>query len=74
MGVILEINKLIESDYDSISKVGWLLYDIQDRNTGLTQDELVHIVSLLGNSDIDKELEKEYDRGFDDGQAECECD
>jgi ATP-dependent RNA circularization protein (DNA/RNA ligase family) len=76
--VILEINKLIESDYDSISKVGWFLYDIQDRNTGLTQEELIHIVSLLGFKDLDAEMEREindaYDNGFNDAKSECYCD
>jgi ATP-dependent RNA circularization protein (DNA/RNA ligase family) len=73
----LEINKLIESDYDSISRVGWFLYDIQDRNDGLTQEELVHIVGLLGFKDLDAEMEKEiddaYDREYEDGRQECCC-
>lgn len=76
--MILEIKRLMGSEINSLSRVGNFLYDIQDRNDGLTQNELVQLVSMLGFRDLDAEMEKKldkaYDHGYEDAKRECNCD
>lgn len=64
------INKLINSENEYIKQIGWLLYDRQDQNGGLNNDEVDKLVSVLldmSEESIDMLLEKEYQEGYEEG-------
>ena len=65
--MILEINKLISSDFNMLKKLGWLLYNRQDQNGGLTKDELNELLHILSVEEMEKEYQMAYDEGLDDG-------
>ena len=77
--MILEINKLIESDIDEVSEIGWLLYH-EDLEKGLSPEVTRTIVEKLSNGIAavceeylytERDLDKSYDSGYDDGFGEA---
>lgn len=61
-----EINALRDSQHESLSKLGWYLYN-RDTSNGLSKEELTEFVSLITHY-VEQELEGEYERGLTDGQ------
>lgn len=61
----LEINKLIDSDYDVLEKIGQLLYNREDQNGGLTKEELNSLLQILTVEAIDEV--------YDDGEFNGSC-
>jgi hypothetical protein len=68
--VILEINKLINSDFDILNNIGWLLYNRADQNGGLAKEELNELLQIVTIEEMEKECKVAYDKGFND--AICE--
>lgn len=68
--MILEINKLIDSDFNMLKKVGWLVYNRENQVGGLTKDELNQLLHIVTIDEMQKEYQSGYDEGFDD--AVCE--
>lgn len=69
--MILEINKLISSENEYINKIGWLVYNREDQNGGLSKNELTELLEFLtplNFEDIEYEqFEKGKQEGFDEG-------
>lgn len=65
--LMFEINKLISSEIDILTKVGWLLYNREDQNGGLSKNELDDMLRILTVEEMGRELQASYDEGFDDG-------
>jgi hypothetical protein len=66
----LEINKLIDSEFEMLRKLGWLLYEREDRNGGLNLEEVYKLLHIVNVEEMEKEYKAAYDEGFDD--AICE--
>lgn len=56
--MMLEINKLIESEYELLNKVGWLLHGREDQNGGLNIEEVYELVKMI-NDESATEIYKE---------------
>lgn len=71
--MILEINKLINSENKYINKIGWLIYDRENQTGGLTKSELENLLELLtpiNFEDIEYEqFEKGKQEGFNEGYS-----
>lgn len=70
--MILEINKLINSGDEYISRIGWLIFNREDQNGGLNKRELEELLELLVPLDslediLDEHYEKGVQEGFEDG-------
>lgn len=63
----LDINKLINSDFEMLKKLGWLLYHREDQNGGLNLEEIHNLLSIVTVGAI----EKVYENGFSDGISEA---
>jgi hypothetical protein len=59
----LEINKLIDSDFDMLNKLGWLLYNREDQNGGLNLEEVYELLKIV----TEDEMKKDYQDGYYDG-------
>lgn len=66
--MILEINNLIDSDFDMLKKLGWLLYDRKGK--GLNEEELDKLLHIVTVEEMEKKYHAAYDEGFND--AVCE--
>ncbi|MFS1518599.1 hypothetical protein V1503_19360 [Bacillus sp. SCS-151] len=64
--MILETQKLINSDYSILNKVGWFLYNREDQQGGLSKEEIDDLLHILCNEEMEKELRTTYDKGFAD--------
>lgn len=65
-----DINKLINSENEHLRKIGWLLYDREDQDGGLNNDELdnlIHILNDFNEDDFDSILAEEYEKGYQEG-------
>ncbi|WP_137743388.1 hypothetical protein [Robertmurraya siralis] len=70
--MILEINKLIESDIDEVSEIGWILYH-EDIEKGLSPEvtmSLMEKLSSLASYNTDTEIENARDEGYKEGYSE----
>ena len=65
--MILEINQLISSHHEIVSKLGWLLYGREDQNGGLNKNEVEELMKLVNDSSVEKILSGAYDEGFNEG-------
>jgi hypothetical protein len=72
--MIYEINKLINSEFEPIQKLGWLLYNREDQNGGLTKEEVYKLIEIFADGDFEEILEEQYLEGFKDGQENCDCE
>lgn len=68
--MLLEINKLINSDFGMLKKLGWLLYDREDQIGGLTKEELYKLLHIVSIEEVEKEYQEAYNEGFNDGVCE----
>lgn len=77
--MILEINKLMNSDYTYFKEIGMFFYS-RDLNKGLSKEEVVDLLEKLADYDgLEEEIEKEafesgyragYEQGYEDGNVE----
>jgi hypothetical protein len=63
----LEINKLITSEFKMLKELGWLLYNREDQNGGLTLNEVHKLLKAVTVEELEKEIKDSYDEGFNDG-------
>lgn len=68
--MILDTNKLIESEFDILKKVGWLIYNREDQEGGLNKNELNDLLHIVTVNEMEKEYQQAYDEGFNDGFCE----
>lgn len=68
--MLLEIQRLINSEFDMLEKVGWLLYNREDQVGGLSKDGLNELLQIIREEEMYKECKLWYDEGFND--AICE--
>lgn len=64
--MIYETQKLLNSDSEILNKIGWILYDRKDENSGLTYEELNRLVKILLDG-FEKEMQDSYNEGYEDG-------
>jgi flagellar biosynthesis/type III secretory pathway protein FliH len=71
----LMVDKLIESEYEPISQIGWRLYN---RKKQMNIEELNEIGALIvaafdeNENDYERGYEKGYTEGLEDGKVEGE--
>jgi hypothetical protein len=65
--VILETQKLINSDFDMLKKVGWLVYNRENQEAGLSKDELNELLQIVSDEEMEKEYQIAYNEGFNEG-------
>ncbi|GEM_PF-6470801 len=61
--MILKVNKLMDSNWKCLNKLGWLFFNREDQNGGLNKEELEQLLDIIDNETI-KEI---YDKGYRDG-------
>ncbi|MEK4824494.1 hypothetical protein NSS71_08040 [Niallia sp. FSL W8-0951] len=66
----IHIQKLINSDYEILEKFGWLLYNREDQNAGLSQEEVYELMKILNEDTMEKEYRAAYEEGMSDGICE----
>ena len=59
----LEINKLIDSEFIMLNKLGWLLFHRNDLKGGLDANELNELLKIVNEG----EMESVYTEGFNEG-------
>lgn len=64
--MILEINKLINSEFDILKKIGWLIYNREDQDGGLDKEELNELLQIVTDEEVHREYKIGYDEGFND--------
>jgi hypothetical protein len=71
---MLYINKLIESENKTLRELGWLFYNSNANDMGLDKDGVHKCLKLLVesdfNKDLDDEMQKAYDEGYEDALNE----
>lgn len=65
--MVLDIQKLIASEFDMLNKLGWLLYNRDNQDCGLSKDELYKLLHIVNEEEIYKEYKTGYDEGLQDG-------
>lgn len=64
--MILETNKLINSDFDMLKKLGWMLYNREDQDGGLTKEELNALLHIINENSIDEIYREGYNECLSD--------
>ena len=62
--MILDINKLCESEFGILRDLGNLLYNRENQDGGLTKDEVCSLLDIMNKSKLE-EFYKEYREGYD---------
>lgn len=63
----LEINKLINSEFNILQQLGKILYNRENQNGGLTFNELDDLLGIVSVEELEKEYQEAYNEGFYDG-------
>lgn len=63
----LEINKLIDCNFDMLQQLGKLIYNRENQDGGLTVNELDELLRIVTVEEMDKEYQEAYDQGFNNG-------
>lgn len=63
IAVILKVNKLMNSHHECLHKLGWLIFNREDQNGGLSLDELERLLDIIDHDTI----EEIYNDGYRDG-------
>lgn len=58
--MMLEVNKLIESEYELLNKVGLLLYGREDQNGGLNKEEIYELVKVINDESVTEIYKEGY--------------
>ncbi|MGG3890243.1 hypothetical protein [Metabacillus fastidiosus] len=61
-----EVNKLINSGFEMLEKIGWLIYNRENQNRGLSKEELYDLLRITTVQEMEKEYHKAYDEGVND--------
>jgi LmbE family N-acetylglucosaminyl deacetylase len=72
--MIYEINRLIDDDHPQIKRLGWLLYNRDERDAGMTEDETEQLAGIIAElaeelADI-PDADELYRLGYADGHTE----
>ncbi|MEM5009305.1 hypothetical protein WKH57_01160 [Niallia taxi] len=62
----LDIHKLIESEYELLTKFGWFLYNRKEQTSGLTNEDVYDLLSIINEDEMEKEYMAAYHEGFND--------
>ena len=62
----LELDILINSEFDMLKQIGWLLYNREDQNGGLNKEELNELLHIVTVEEMEKESREAYEEGFND--------
>lgn len=65
--MILETQKLCNSNYKMLRELGRLVYHRQDQKGGLNESELNELLHIVSVEEVEKLLDKAYERGFEEG-------
>lgn len=60
-------NKLISSDFEMLRKLGWLIYDREDQDGGLTTDELEELLKIVTEDEMQRICQEAHNEGFEEG-------
>lgn len=65
--MILETQKLCNSNYKMLRELGRLIYRRQDQKGGLNESELNELLHIVSVEEVEKLLNKAYECGFEEG-------
>jgi hypothetical protein len=66
-----QINRLIESDHKKLRELGWLLYNCNAHELGLSKDDVNHFLKILGESDLNRDIEDEIEKAYEEGYEDA---
>jgi hypothetical protein len=76
--LLYDINKLLQSNTKHGIAIGWFLFD-RNLENGLNKEETTELIDMINKyitnneRDMEEELEKAYQNGYEDGTNESRC-
>lgn len=65
--MILEIQKLVNSNYKMLRDLGRLIYHRQDQKEGLNASELNELLHIVSVEEVERIFDRAYEEGFEKG-------